>query len=449
MADCYKYYLSVITLFLVLVSPVFAGDTIYVLSDTYAGVAPDTFKLQDQPQAAENDRLLLHLVGQQSRELFTRDSLRQDSLLADLHMRDSLLQAALADLQTQLAQTQDSIRQLEKTRTRTKRDSALLMENVTAVAIDSMQQQMDSMMRALTKSLYINHALVEKSIFRDIEADMADISRALREQYSHWYKEADLMAQFTQNYISPNWYKGGQSDFAVLNIARGQINYRKDRITWENTGEWRVGISTTPGDTLRKYNVTEDMFRLYSKFGYRIVPTLFGVASVEFNTTLWNVWNTNQSTVKTAFMTPLKFYVNIGLDYRPVEGLSILFAPATYKLVYAHFGDGDSIHNVNVTNYGIEAGKRVLSEFGGTLRVQWQWRPVREFGLDTDFYLYTNYKNIEIDWEINGEFYINRFLSIRLMLHPRFDSAYVAEGDTKPKMQFKELLSVGFSHKFR
>ena len=431
---------------MMLVSPVFAGDTIYVLSDTYAGVAKDTFKLQDQPKAADNDDLLLQLVARQSRDIYHRDSLHNDSVLTQLRTRDSLLQAELAALQEQIAQTQDSITLLEKT---LQFGSNGRQEIRDTLVVDPIKLEIDSLSRVLADKVYINRAYVEKSIFRDVDADLADIARALRDRYNPWYKEADLMLQFTQNYISPNWYKGGNSNFAVLNIARGMINYRKDRIYWENTGEWRAGVTTTPGDTLRKFNVTDDLFRLYSKFGYKIVETLYASASVELNTTLWNVWNENQSTVKTAFMTPLKFYVNGGLDWKPVTDLSIVFAPATYKLVYAYFGDGDSIRHVDVTNYGIEPGKHLKSEFGSTLRVQWRYRPFREVGVETDFYFYTNYKSVEIDWEIIGEFYIYRFLSIRLMLHPRFDSAYIAEGDTKPHIQFKELLSIGFSHKFR
>lgn len=430
-----------------LISPVYAGDTIYVLSDTYAGVAKDTFKLQEQQTSADNDDLLLMLVSQQSRELFTRDSLRQDSVLQTLRAKDSLLQAELEALQAQIAQTQDSIALVEKSLQMTKRNQKI--EKQDTLVVDPVQVEIDSISRSLADKIYINRAYVEKSIFRDIDADLSDIARALRNRYSPWYKEADLMLQFTQNYISPNWYKGGNSNFAVLSFARGLINYRKDRIYWENTGEWRAGITTTPGDTLRKYNVTDDLFRLYSKFGYKIVEKLYASASVEFNTTLWNVWNENQSTVKTAFFTPMKFYINAGLDYKPINDLSIVFAPATYKLVYAYFGDGDSIRHVDVTNYGIKAGEHLLSEFGSTLRVQWRYRPFREIGVETDFYLYTNYKSVEIDWEIIGEFYIYRFLSIRLILHPRFDSSYIAEGDTKPKLQFKELLSIGFSHKFR
>ena len=69
--------------------------------------------------------------------------------------------------------------------------------------------------------------------------------------------------------------------------------------------------------------------------------------------------------------------------------------------------------------------------------------------IESKFYLYTNYQNVEVDLEVNCDFIINRFLSARLMLHPRYDSTVIKEGDTKAKMQFRELLSIGFSHRFR
>ena len=46
-------------------------------------------------------------------------------------------------------------------------------------------------------------------------------------------------------------------------------------------------------------------------------------------------------------------------------------------------------------------------------------------------------------------FIINRYLSAKVMVHPRYDSTIeLAEGQ-KNKLQFKELISVGFSHTFR
>ena len=434
---------------ILLTSPVLAGDTIFVLSDHYAGVAPDTFKLQNQRKAADVEDLLFQLLAKQGKEIYRRDSIQQDSLLSQLVKRDSLIRLQLDSLRDQLTLTRDSIEYITRSQyARRKKDSLDIVAQKRQIT-DKRLVEIDSLTNELELRMNINTPEIERSIFRDLDADLADVARAIRDQNSHWYKEANVLVQFTQNYISPNWYKGGKSQFSVLNIAKGQISYRRDPITWDNYGEWRVGITTTPGDTLRKYNVTDDMFRLYSKFGYKIIPKLFAVASVELNTTLWNVWNENQTTAKTAFMTPLKFHVYGGLDYRPINDLSIFVAPVTYKLVYAYFGDGDKKRNIDVTNYGIAAGEHLRNDLGTTIRVQWQWHPVREFGLDTDFYFFTNYHDVEIDWELNGEFYINRFLSIRLMLHPRFDSAYIATGDTKPHIQFKELLSVGFSHKFR
>ncbi len=434
---------------ILLTSPVLAGDTIFVLSDHYAGVAPDTFKLQNQRKAADVEDLLFQLLAKQGKEIYRRDSIQQDSLLSQLVKRDSLIRLQLDSLRDQLTLTRDSIEYITRSQyARRKKDSLDIVAQKRQIT-DKRLVEIDSLTNELELRMNINTPEIARSIFRDLDADLADVARAIRDQNSHWYKEANVLVQFTQNYISPNWYKGGNSEFSILTMAKGYINYNKNAISWENTGEWRAGVTTTPRDTLRKYNVTDDIFRLYSKFGYRIVNKLYATASAEFNTTLWNVWNENQTTAKTAFMTPMKFYLSAGLDCRPVKDLSILFAPATYKLVYAHFGDGDSIRNIDVTKYGIKPGGHLLSEFGSLLRVNWKWRPYRELAIDTEFYLYTNYRSVEIDWEINTEFLITRFLSIRLMLHPRFDSAYIAEGDTKPKMQFKELLSIGFSHKFR
>ena len=68
--------------------------------------------------------------------------------------------------------------------------------------------------------------------------------------------------------------------------------------------------------------------------------------------------------------------------------------------------------------------------------------------METKFYFYTNYKNVEVDLEVNADFIINRWLSARLTVHPRYDSSVIMEGDDHAKIQFRELLSLGFAHKF-
>ena len=49
---------------------------------------------------------------------------------------------------------------------------------------------------------------------------------------------------------------------------------------------------------------------------------------------------------------------------------------------------------------------------------------------------------------MNCDFIINKYLSARVMLHPRYDTEVVMEGDKRAKPQFRELISIGFAHKF-
>ena len=289
----------------------------------------------------------------------------------------------------------------------------------------------------------IPHIEIEKSWIKDAEEDRNDVLRAIRDMRTHWRREATLMAQITQNYVTKNWYQGGSSSFAGLGIAKGQISYIRERFTWENFGEWRMGGSTISADTLHKVNTTDDLFRLYSKANLRIVPKWYTSISAEFETRLLPTYKSNSMAMKSAPFSPLRFTAAFGVDYKPVKNLSVSLSPISYKLVYVM----DTAH-VTVTEYGLKEGQQVQHNIGMSVRVEYVWKPVREVAMDMKFYTYTNYKDVEIDLEVNCDFIINRFLSARLSLHPRYDTSVIMEGDTRAKIQFRELLSVGFAHKF-
>ena len=100
------------------------------------------------------------------------------------------------------------------------------------------------------------------------------------------------------------------------------------------------------------------------------------------------------------------------------------------------------------TDYGLEAGQRTQHNIGSSVRIEYTWKPVREVALESKFYFYTNYQDVELDLEVNCDFIITRFMSARLILHPRYDTSVIMQGDTHAKIQFRELLSIGFAHKF-
>jgi len=119
-----------------------------------------------------------------------------------------------------------------------------------------------------------------------------------------------------------------------------------------------------------------------------------------------------------------------------------MLSPVSYKYIYV-----DDIEIVNPNLFGIATGEKVLSEVGSSFKAQLSYAPSKEIQLDSKLTFYTNYEKVEADWEIVSNFTINRFLSTRLSLNPRYDNTLILAEGKKAKIQFKELLSFGISYK--
>lgn len=362
----------------------------------------DTFRLQDVPQAVDMDVVLLDMIAEQSEQLHANDTI--DTLTIAKRMQLDSIERELKEI--------DSIRTL---------NAALVLQKMERIPTIE----------------------IEKSWVKDAEEDRNDVLRAIRNMRSPWRREATLMLQISQNYMTANWYQGGSSSFAGLGIAKGQISYISERFTWENFGEWRIGASTVSADSLHKINTTDDMFRIYSKANLRIVPKLFTSVSAEIETRLLPTYQANSNMLKSAPFSPFRFNAAFGIDYKPVKNLSISVSPVSYKMI--HIADTARVLS---TDYGLEAGQRTQHNIGSSVRIEYTWKPVREVALESKFYFYTNYQDVELDLEVNCDFIITRFMSARLILHPRYDTSVIMQGDTHAKIQFRELLSIGFAHKF-
>ena len=368
-----------------------SGDTVWVRSEEYTGTYADTVKDKDLRLTADMDAYLLELIAQQSRALY-EEELAREQARRDSVFRDSVM-TANAELEAQHP------------------DLPVIV--------------------------------VRKSLVKDTEEEQLEALRALQFKMTRWRKEATTLVQISQNYVTDNWYQGGNSSFAMIANLKGQIGYYGDKFTWENTGEWREGFSTVHGDSLRKVNTTDDLLRLTTKAGYRVHSKLNVSLMGDYEMHFFPIFETNTKKLKSGFASPIRFNLSFGVDYKPVQGLSVMFSPFTYKMVHVN----DTIR-MKQTDFGVKIGQRTLNDVGSSVRVEYVWKPVREIELESKFYMYTNYKMVELDLEVNCDFIINRFISARIMLHPRYESNVIREGDTHAKMQFKELISIGFAHKF-
>ncbi len=264
---------------------------------------------------------------------------------------------------------------------------------------------------------------------------------------SPWTKRASVLTQFSQNMVTNNWYQGGNSNMSVLGVLNAQFNYdNKKNIQFENNAEWRMGFYFVDDSTaLRAINTNNDLLRIISKLGYKINGNWFYSGNVEFSTQLLNNYRAvNSNTLKSSFLSPIRLNAGVGLDYKYQKFFSLALSPIAYKYIYILEKD-PKVLNPNL--FGIKTGEYKLSEIGSSLRAQASYAPSKEIQLDSKLYFFTNYQKVEIDWEIIGNFTINRFLSTRLSLNPRYDNTILLTKGEKARLQFKEFLSFGFAYK--
>lgn len=297
---------------------------------------------------------------------------------------------------------------------------------------------------------YRSHIIQGKSIkniqfVTNDEINRHNRIRVRREQMGPWQYAAKADAQFSQNYVSKNWYQGGFSNLAILGIVTGKFNYDdKKCIQWENSGEWRMGFNSITGDTLRRLSTNDDVFKINSKLGVKAGGNWFYSGSVDFATQLFNSYNgVNSTTMKTSFLTPVRVNIGVGLDYKYKKIFSLMLSPVSYKYIYVL-----NSRHVDSNLFGIVAGKRVLSEIGSSFTSILCYPVSPEIQLDSKLSFYTNYQKVEIDWEMVFNMKINRFMSTRISLNPRYDNTVILAKGENATIQFKQLLSVGFYHKF-
>ena len=155
-------------------------------------------------------------------------------------------------------------------------------------------------------------------------------------------------------------------------------------------------------------------------------------------------------------MSPLRFNTGLGFDYKYSNtekkiDLSVMISPYDFRLTYINdtteyvMEDG-SLGSIS-THLGY-AHKQMLDYdmVGSRLKVDYRQQFNDYITLSSILSFYTNYKGIEVDWQIVGDFKLYKWLTARVSLNPRYDST-VGDGWGE-KIQFKEFVSLGLAYRF-
>ena len=310
---------------------------------------------------------------------------------------------------------------------------------------DRMVQQQQTKLDDIKAPIHHDPTLVEKVADRPVEPTNVPVD-VLVKRPNFWTFSGDYALQFLQNYVSGNWYKGGESNYSALVSLVMQANYNnKQKVKWENRLELKYGMQSSRSDSLHSFKSTEDLIRLTSKLGLQATKRWYYTVQFIGNTQFSHSYRSNDPKIYSTFAAPLNINLSIGMDYsvdwmnHRLKG-NFHLAPLAYNMKYTRM--------LELTRrLGIKDGNHFLHDFGSEFTVDLEWQLMESLTWKTRLYGYSTYKRTELEWENTFTFRFNRYISSRVFIYPRFDDG-VSRDDHYAFWQLKEFASIGFQYSF-
>lgn len=309
-------------------------------------------------------------------------------------------------------------------------------------------------------------------------AQVTDQEETLREQKTDtvdgWKRGAVLSLNLAQTSLT-NWSAGGQNSVALGGLVSLFANYTKKNSIWDNSLDMGYGIMRQGKGT--DYMKTDDKIDFLSKYGQKAGKGWYYSALLNFKTQMTDGKDYNSSDTATIsrFLAPAYLLGAVGMDYKPNDYFSAFIAPFTGKLTIVNdqtladagaFGVDPAVYDVN--NVLLEHGAKNKSEFGAYLRViysknNFKQELLKDVAFTTKIDLFTNYlkdpQRIDVSWETQIALKVNKYITVNINTHLLYDYDIKIEKDEnnndiieadeiRDRVQFKEILAVGFSYKF-
>lgn len=295
--------------------------------------------------------------------------------------------------------------------------------------------------------IHVDHApeIVSQVAPKAIEPGVAPVDVVILKP-DFWTFTGDYYLQFLQNYVSSNWYKGGESNYSMVGAITLNADYNnKQKVKWGNRLEMKLGFQTSREDTKHSFRTSENLLRLTSKLGLQASKKWYYTAQIMGYTQFARQWKSNSDELTTEFLGPFVMNLSFGMDYdvswlkKRLTG-TIHLAPLAYNFKYVK-------RSILASRYGIEKDKHQLHDFGSQLTVDLNWKFSDNISWKTRLYGYTTYHRAELEWENTFTFQFNKWISTKLFVYPRFDDGLIRV-DRHGYWQLKEYMSIGFSYSF-
>lgn len=287
--------------------------------------------------------------------------------------------------------------------------------------------------------------LVEKAEVVPEEAEPVPVALVVKKP-NFWKFKGNGYLQFLQNYVSSNWHKGGESYYSAVAATTLEMNYNdKDRLTFDNKLEMKLGFQTSTSDTVHKFKTNNDLLRLTSKLGLQAHKRWYYTVQLLAYTQFARSLKANDTKTYSDFMSPFHLTLGIGMEYK-VSALnnrltgSLNFLPLSFNFVYV-----DRL--ALASNNGIHGAHHTSEDFGSQFTADLKWQIADQVSWKSRFYVNTSYHRTLMEWENLFELKVTKSISANLFIYPRFDDSGNRDKDLG-YFQFQEWSSIGLTYSF-
>ncbi len=272
-----------------------------------------------------------------------------------------------------------------------------------------------------------------------------------------WWKHKNSIGLDISEAAFINWNAGGNNSIAGLLKIHLVRTYKKLHLLWNTELFARYGLNQQQEKGLRK---TDDKLQLNSTFGYRkdTISNWFYSIKFNFNTQFTEGFRyPDKSSPISRFFAPGYLFLGIGTQYEIKQRrFSMYLSPITLKSTFVL---DDALSNDGA--FGVVKGKKSKHEFGALVQSTWNSQIVENVIMSNRLSLYSDYLNhfgnIDVDWELNFKFTINKYMKANLGAHLIYDDDIKFKDDIDndgtletlgAKIQLKQLLSIGVLFNF-
>ena len=291
---------------------------------------------------------------------------------------------------------------------------------------------------------------------------LTQVTYAQEETPKNWTSKGTVGLNFSQSYLS-NWAAGGDNALNWQGILNYSINYAKNKEKWENGIALKLGYSHL-GDA--KPIKTDDQIELNSLYGYKATEKLFYSLAFSFKSQFAEGFDyKNDSTTPISkFLAPGYITLGIGMEWVPSKIFQLNFSPLTGRITMVNDQDlaDAGAFGVDAATYDATSGAKLTDgktsrfEFGSKVSAKLNVDIAPNVNFSSKLELFSDYldnpQNIDIDWQNLITMKVNSWLNANISANMIYDDNIAItdkDGKIGPRLQFKEVLSLGLSYNFK